>query len=374
MQHQTRHIKGRKRLGLVLGIIAAVLLQVTAHEATGQEIPRIYRSAYFLGRGDTGIAAPNDQEAMLYNPAALAEGKGIYKRTIVASPALEFSQATRDLVRELGVEEATPGAELFRRYLGSPQHLGVSNFSGIILRRAALGAFASSGSTLLIGQSPEAAGLPLAEAHVHATAGVGFSIAEGFWDQKFMVGLTGKYLQHGAGTITANAADGEKLKEIDPASAGGLGSGMGLDLGLLYKSPGRAGTSFGLTVSDVGNTQFVPAAETSAAPDPIMQTVNLGLAFGPATKLSRFMFLVDFRDALGAVQTSVFKRLHLGTELSVLNTVGVMGGLNQGYGTTGIYVNLYFIRIDAGIYTEEIGEFAGARGDTRYVTRLTMGF
>ena len=70
-----------------------------------EERVRLYRSAYFLGRGDTGIATADDQEAIFYNPAGLAQGKGIYKRFVVGSPHVEFSKATRDVARQLELED-----------------------------------------------------------------------------------------------------------------------------------------------------------------------------------------------------------------------------------------------------------------------------
>ena len=44
---------------------------------------RLYRSAYFLGRGDTGIADADNHEAILYNPAGLALGKGLIQRICI---------------------------------------------------------------------------------------------------------------------------------------------------------------------------------------------------------------------------------------------------------------------------------------------------
>jgi hypothetical protein len=54
--------------------------------------------------------------------------------------------------------------------------------------------------------------------------------------------------------------------------------------------------------------------------------------------------------------------------------VGMTGGLNQGYPTAGVYLDLYVLRIDLGFYSEEMGDRVGTRPDTRYFLRLKAGF
>ena len=64
-----------------------------------------YRSATYLGRGNTGIADAKDQEAIFYNPAFLAEGEGIYKKIVVASPFLDISTRTKGIYEDITVKK-----------------------------------------------------------------------------------------------------------------------------------------------------------------------------------------------------------------------------------------------------------------------------
>ena len=104
-----------------------------------------------------------------------------------------------------------------------------------------------------------------------------------------------------------------------------------------------------------------------------MQTLNAGVALTFGTKLSSFKLLADYRDITGAHEDSVFKRTHFGVELNVRNFVGIMGGLNQGYPTGGVFFNTYLLRVDGGFYAEEAGERAGDYPDERYFARITVG-
>ena len=131
---------------------------------------RLYKSAYFLGRGDTGISEADNEDAIFYNPAGLALGKGIFKEVVLASPMVEYSTATKSLVRQLAVEDANT-VDALRSQVGAPQHVGLNNFTGIVLRRVAIGGFVSSNTDILVSQSPDDGGLEHFEASTSENAG-----------------------------------------------------------------------------------------------------------------------------------------------------------------------------------------------------------
>ncbi|MCX6130576.1 MAG: hypothetical protein NTX25_16135, partial [Proteobacteria bacterium] len=86
------------------------------------------------------------------------------------------------------------------------------------------------------------------------------------------------------------------------------------------------------------------------------------------------MIFADFRDLSGHSEPNVYKRLHLGAELKIARVFGFEGGLNQGYPSAGLFLNLYVMRFDIGAYTEEVGNSAGIRPDQRLYFRLKAGF
>lgn len=353
--------------------LAALMVASATNELRADD-NRLYRSAYFLGRGDTGISVADDEEAIFYNPAGLALGKGIYKKTVLASPQIEVSRATRDIARQLGAENAD-AVDTVRDHIGDPIHFGLQNFTGLILRRVALGAFVSSGVSMLAYKSKDAGALETVEIGAVANGGATFSLAESFFSPSLMFGVTAKYLQRGKGYASASTAEIDEVKEKfdDTSSFIGMGAGGGADVGMMWQRGGQLNPSFGMTLSDVGNTKITPTDDTDLDLD-VKQTLNLGVALEPGTKWSKLRLLADYRDALGAVESNPRKRIHLGGELTVRDFIGFTLGLNQGYPGGGVYMDLYVVRLDFGVYTEEIGERVGSRPDTRYVMRIKAGF
>lgn len=359
------------------GIVCSVFFCFAENNARADGLsyePRLYRSAYFLGRGDTGISVADDEDAIFYNPAGLALGKGIYKKTVLASPQVELSEATRDLARRLGAENAN-AVETVQDNIGKPNHIGVQNFTGLILRRAALGAFFSNNVDLLAYKSADYGGMEVVEANADQNVGATFSLADSFFHPNLFLGITAKYLARGRGTMTVISVEADQVKESlsDTSKFMGAGEGGGLDFGLMYQAGGRTNPAVGITINDMGDTKITPNEETDLDLD-LKQTINIGVSIEPGTQFSKLKLLADYRDATGAVIKNPFKRVHLGSELSVLDMIGVTGGLNQGYPTAGLYFNLYIVRLDLGYYTEEMGERIGTRPDTRYFLRIKAGF
>jgi hypothetical protein len=340
--------------------------------AENLEFHRIYRSPYYLGRGDAGVATADYQEAIFYNPAGLAQGKGLYKETVLVSPTIQVSTKTKDLVRQVLVQEDND-PDTLRGYLGRNLHLGVSNFTGVVFRRAAVGVLVSSDTNVMLYKSPEARGLETLHADAVANRVAVFSAAEGFFNQKLLVGATAKYIMRNEATLDVSALDSSNISDqLGSNDAEISRNGIGLDLGLMYdmdKGPWR----FGLHVENVGSTKL-SAGESGASSKRLPQIVTFGTAYDLTTKMSSLVLQADFRDVGGAVEKDTFKRLHLGSELQFARVFGFMGGLNQGYPSIGLFLNLYVVRFDIGAYTEEVGSTAGVRPDQRLFFRLKAGF
>ena len=347
------------------------LLMLASTASFGQ---RLYKSAYYLGRGDTGIAVADDHEAIYYNPAGVAQGKGVYKRTILASPMFEFSSSTKDIVRKFALENDA-NAETLADEMGKNQHAGLSNLSAIVFRRAALGVLVSSELDLLPRLSAEQRGTPVVGGGFAANQAVSFTLAEKFFSDNFMMGVTMKYVSRSTGGLEVALAEANSVSEqLESDEVLNSGTGTGADFGLMYRSDHkRAPFSIGLTVQNVGETSMIGVTEDDN-PDPLKQTVNIGFAIEPGTKVSRLKLLLDYRDVTGEVDENPLKNINIGTEIAVLGITGLTSGLRHGYATVGYYVDLYVLRMDFGMYTEEVGARIGERPDNRFFFRLTAGF
>ena len=336
---------------------------------------RIYRSAHFLGRADTGIADADNQEAIFYNPAGVASGKGIFKKLILGSPQFEISKDTRDLIRQIAIEKNEVGFDTLKSHVGETQHVGASQVSALVLRRAALSGFVGSEANILIYKSRDAGALESADANFVANGGGTFSVAESFFSDSFLVGVTGKYLRRGVAEASFSILDASNLNDITTNDYVRYGSGLGADLGFMLRNEkAKLPYSLGLTVENMGSLNFTAENSSYAAPSALKQTVNFGLMLKPGTKVSALKILMDYRDLTSAVETNRAKKIALGAELNLKGVLGLMLGLHQGYPTGGVFLDFRVLRLDLAGYTQEMGEHLGSRPDPRYVFRLTAGF
>lgn len=371
------HLKCAKRLFRLFSSAAWVSLSlfILAEKAFSNSLEdnQIYKSAYHLGRGNTGIACSEDHESMMYNPAGIAVGKGIYKRVVLASPMIEFSSHALSLARDLSDSEADT-TSILRDQIGKNQHLGIYNLTAIVFRRAALGVVASATTDILVAKSPDAGGLEGVEAKAYQTVGPVFTIGESFLSESLHLGTTIKYLQRGQANFAANITNSEALKDLKSDDLLKLGTGLGVDLGLLYQMKSNPNITMGLTIQNLGNTKFTKINQELGAPDPLLQTVNLGVAMVPNSKVSNFKLLLDYWDATSRVSKSTFKKLKLGAEISVMDSVGVTTGFSEGWSSAGVYADLRIVRVDGGMYIQEVTERIGMRPDKRIFVRVSAGF
>lgn len=365
-----RHLK--RGLGTKLAVAACSLLASTQAAADALEFNTLYRSPYFLGRGDTGVATADNHEAIFYNPAGLALGTGIYKETVLVSPSAQVSTQTKDLVRQAVVEKEN-SAESLKRFAGKNVHFGLNNFTGIVFRRFAIGVLASANTNIMLSKSPEENGLDTLHADASVNRVATLSAAEGFFDNSLLVGTTLKYILRNEANIDVSAADANNIADkLDSDDVKKDRKGYGADLGVMLR-PKSWPMSLGLHVENLGTTKL-KANESGVDGKRLPQIVTLGLAVEKATRTSALAFMVDFRDALGSVEPNGFKRTHLGAEVRFGRFIGVTGGLNQRYPTVGFFANLYVVRMDLGLMTEEVGSSSGIRPDQRLMFRLMAGF
>jgi hypothetical protein len=334
---------------------------------------RLYRSPHYLGRADTGIAMTDNCDAIFYNPAALASGKGLYKQTCLASPFFELSLATRDLYRQVAVEK-TSSVTALRQAIGRPQHFGVQNMTALVFRRAAVSVVGGAQTDILVSKSKENGGLETVDSRVTIASAATFSLAETFFNDALQLGITAKYIPAYADVkVSASVVDAQDLATtVSSDQITGYSSGTGLDFGLLWQSSKGSRPSFGVLIRNLGNTELTSSV-VGATPAPLKQTVNLGLAFRPGTKFSVLKILLDYHDVTSAYESNNLKKIHFGSEISLRGWFGMMFGLNQGYATSGLYFDTRVMRFDIGMYTEEAGSRVGDRPDSRFYFRFMAG-
>ena len=221
----------------------------------------------------------------------------------------------------------------------------------------------------------------MATANIYAANRVGayLTLSEDFFDNRFFLGLSGKYLQKKEVNLSLTALNAEtqlsnnSLNSIINNSLN-QGAGIGADVGLILVLSKDYSTQVGVVYRNMGMQYKWTTPDGSTAPTSEPTVLDLGFNTTFGTKKSRVSFMGDLRDVTN-VQNAVFgKRVHLGLEYSLDDLFGVMTGLNQGYGTYGAYLHIKFIKIETGMYTEEIGARLGEYPSQRLFGRVAVGW
>jgi hypothetical protein len=360
-----------KKFLLVLGVIAGTPV------ALATEIPREYRSARYLGMGDAGVCLAEGHDALFYNPAGIADVTSLINEVIIASPQLELSSSAQDIYKDY--KGGTPALQIVKGLANEPQHLAVQNYSGLVFRRSALGAYERGQAGVFLGTDPET-GMMVAKGDILAHAGVNAAFGRDFMKNSLLLGINLKFAHKAEGNIEVDALNAEtQFKNTKSSSLMSKyvkrGNGVGADLGGIWKFSDQSKTRLGVVVKNVGGMKYRwPVPGTGIAPSDDLQTVDLGVSIAPGTKKSFSVLTVNLRDATNSYKESIYKRIHLGARISFQNILGVMAGLNQGYPTYGGFLSLKIVRVEAGVYSEEIEKNPGDLRSKRIFGRVSVGW
>ncbi|WP_186645534.1 hypothetical protein [Fluviispira vulneris] len=359
-----------------LNTIILFILLFKIQPIYSQELQREYRSSRFLGRGDSGIADANGGDSIFYNPAAIAYTNNILNEIVLISPQIEGTSNIKSLY------DSAQGNGNVASLLAGNQNKVYSaagqSFTGIVFKKVSLGVMDRINSNIYAGIDPST-GIPTANIYGANRAGIYLTLAHDFFDGHFLVGLNGKYIQKKEVDLAISALDvdtklsNNSLKTIINNSLN-VGSGVGADIGFLLVLHKESSTQLGFTVRNLG-MQYrwtVPEGSTAPSSEPTVFDTGFKTTFG--TKKSRVGLYLDFRDISNTEKAEIGKRIHLGAEYILNNFFGIMTGLNQGYPTFGLFLNFKIVKIEGGMYTEEIGKITGSLPSERFFVRIMLGW
>lgn len=371
----------------VFFLLLAIILLYNNQNIYPQELQREYRSAYFLGRGDAGIAAASGEDAIFYNPAGIAQthslfkgvdkqSRSIFNEFILASPQIEGTQNINDLYNNYNNNESA--LQLLSQNQNSVYSAAAQNFSGIIFKRVSLGVMdrASGNAYEAIDTSK---GISNVNIYAANRAGIYLTLAHDFFNERLFIGINGKYIQKKEINLNLSVLEAESQLSNNSFSkiinnSLNQGSGVGADVGMIYVLDKESMTQIGLVYRNIGMQYRWTTPEGSAAPTAEPTVVDVGVNTSAGTNKSKFIFAADFRDVANVQNAVVGKRIHLGLEYSFLDTFGLMGGLNQEYPTVGVFWHSKIIKIEGGMYTEEIGTSLGEYPSQRIFARIILGW
>lgn len=360
-------------------IILAILF-ISCLNLYADEYDYLYRGARPMGMGGAFTAVSDDYNAFFYNPAGLNRIKPGEGKITVLNPQIDINNPAMNVIGKLkGGLDKNPIDNLMP-YLGQNLHVGVSagipsyvghNFGiGLLLPNA------KNNTVLRRNVAVEA----IENLVVDTGLMVGFS--HGFMQDRLSIGGDIKFLVRGAGSVTMDAVQLYTKKAINFKDIGGYGFGIDGDIGAMYtfNKVWFFVPTVGLTINNIGATKFPTRFDSSNDVGDLSDKFRLQRSVGIGSKFelpnawhfSKWIFVADVNNI--GLNGSMFKKIHLGTEALLFNFFGLRAGVNQGYFTFGLTLNMPVVQVDFYTYGEELGDSAGTKGDRRIGLQVSFSW
>ena len=368
-----------KRVGIVLTAVVLLLSPLAA-----QDIPLTGfapKDARALGLGGAFTAVSEGFSSLYGNPAGFASAKG--ELTILAPTSWLYVRPTSDNLALLRSAAKDDGAAvdaletlLTDNGLGGGASLGI----GYVGKGFGIGAFVTADAY--------AAGDTLAGAVMDVDLQFNAVLGLARTVKLFGLGLTlGGNLRpfyRAVGDIPLSEVVGAMMGDSDPGdvflskeliSGFGLAAdlGVGLELGsfklgLAVRDIAPAFQAYSNTVQDLADSGFVTSSGTPAGSFALTPNVVLGASWHPDLgAFSRILdprVLLEIQDPLAVIRdrASFFNLVHAGVEVEALGFLALRAGVNKGWLSAGVGLDLFFLEVDAAVFTEELGWRPGQNG------------
>jgi len=358
--------KANKSLFSVVALISAILI---TSSASSSEISSFYRGIRPLGMGNAFTAIANDENSMYYNPAGLNNIEGFGSVGII-NPAVEMSESLQSFLDDLNAvdnNDVSASTQLIRDYMGTHQHGRVSLMPHYTMHNFGVAVLAQ-GTVDMDFRNPVN---PYIETKMIYDTVPTVSGAYSFLDNELKVGATAKLFLR-RGIVKKYTAVDIASENFDPENDLKEGSGLGVDIGLIYNLPfiESLNPTVGLTVQNLGDVDLGDAGE-----EPQKVNFGFGINYTGHKYTEILVAAIDYVDISNNVgdDRDMAKRIHMGVEAK-FPLYSVRAGLNQGYSSYGVTLDIKLLKIEYAAYTEEIGAYAGQRTDKRQMIKLSLGW
>jgi hypothetical protein len=175
----------------------------------------------------------------------------------------------------------------------------------------------------------------------------------------------------------------EVINSLSVFGGYGFATDAGLTIGVGPLMLGAMVRDFGLqfnmdetsTVGDLIDTMMVPTNGTT--PYALTPVYAVGAAITFDNKLLAPSVYAEIDDPVAVVQGGVdalWNKLHAGAELKLLNFISARAGLNKGWLSLGAGLDLLFLKVNAAVFTEEMGASPGDLGRTGISVDVAVRF
>lgn len=358
----------------IVFIFMLIITAASASSGYAKAYQRLYTGVRPIGMGGAFAAVADDRNTVFYNPAGLSRIDGFTLG--VFNPAVGVGENGFDMYsdsEDIDMDDTGEVADLLRDYTGEHMHLyaaltphlgfRINNF-GVMVSAFGIGSMDSTVRNPVYPQFNMNARIDIG-----GIGGVGFMVpgVKGLRAGAAFKSISRESINEVYTPAQIAADDFEDRIEDDKKS----GTATGLDLGFIYTLPWNKyfETDVALTGQNIPELEFDDG-----------ETLETEWTAGVALKKEIGPFAVlaalDYRDITDNIEedSDLGKRIHMGTEVQFKDLFAVRAGFNQGYPTLGASLDLWVIKFDAAMYSEEVGAYAGQREDKRYMGQLTIGW
>lgn len=360
---------------LLLAIVGGFLI-LDSHTMVALEQEWLFDSPRVYGRGRTFVAAPDSDQSSKFNPATLGEADVTFQWRIVDIEGVFIGENTLNTFSDLlSAANSSDGVAVLKKFdenFGKKQYFKAQgSLSSFRFGPVDISGFAVNRSWLEFQVPP----LPEVSWSVDTIYGAnisyGLQISSGLSIGITLRPMSRNYIAGNIGFVDIiEFINPDQVKFEDYASVL-EGSGTGADLGFAgHLSPGLR---WGFTIRNVGDTAFSTKKNSADQTiPPLRQVMSLGLMhrsqFGSAFNLDQYL---DIHSLLNRDGLNLMRLINFGMELGTSvfsrdHDYGLVAGFNEGYFSAGLFVDLFFLRLEAINYAVESGHGPGQEQDRRW--------
>lgn len=348
------------------------------------------KDARALGLGGAFIAVSEGFASLYGNPAGFASANK--ELTILAPTSWLYIRPTSDnialLRRAAADDEAAVEALLADNGLGGGANLGI----GYVGKGLGIGAFMTA-DAYAAGDTLDDS---IMDADLQFNAVLGLARTVKFFGLEFALGGNLRPFYRAVGDIPLSEVVEAMMGTEDPAdvflskeliSGFGLAADLGVSLelgtfklGLAVRDIAPAFQAYSNTVQDLADSGFVISSGTPAGSFVLTPNVVLGAGWHPDLgDFSRILdprVLLEIQDPAAAIRdrASFWNLVHAGIEIEALGFLALRAGVNKGWLSAGLGLDLFFLEIDGAVFTEELGRRPGQDGRSGVAIQAAIRF
>lgn len=384
--------------------IVLVLLSSFSAAITGR--PVTYYGPKKAGMGGCGVAVIDKRESIYYNPAAISYVEHalllpfIQGTTGIGVDVISNIEKLQEASSESDDDNTDESLDTVKKIIPSKLGLGYTTAGHYIgttgTTSYGLGGYINGkvGAKLLNRVSPRVEAIGYMDiAFPTLTIAGPIKLTESSFFNNLSAGFTIKNINRTSLYDPLDNSETFKVEVLDLISEdvdakinARSAQGVGFDLGFLaevntFMGPGKVGLAFqNISTTLIGKTYEDVTSENGKIVGNYKEDIptigTIGFAVESSVPVLKYLFPnATYAADLDFISPdkSVFKKIHLGMEQTYLGQLLALRlGLNQGYPTMGVDLNLAIFHLGLTYYTEEFGENIGDNPQSFYL--LNMGF